>query len=125
MAAEPPPFEAAPEAVVEEAAEPTPQLVEEAPVPVEREVPEMAPEAVEPIEEVAAAPPPLLSEEVKEKIEEAGEEIAKAAGLSSIPEELLQLIVDKIEKIAWEVIPQIAEAVVTERIEKLEKGKKE
>ena len=88
------------------------------------EVVEHAEEIAEAAPEVAAAPPPM-PEGVKEQIEEAGAEIAKAAGLSSIPDELLQLIVDKVEKIAWEVIPQIAEAVVAERIENLEKGKKE
>ena len=68
--------------------------------------------------------PPTISAEVRAQVEEAGAEIAKAAGMDSIPDALLQIIVDKIEKIAWEVIPQIAEAVVTERLKMLEKDKK-
>jgi hypothetical protein len=129
---ETPVFEAAPEpepAAFEEPAAPEPaalvlegeaEAIEvQEPAPAEEVL--IEPPSFEAVEAEVSAPP--IPAGVKERIEEAGAEISKAAGLSSIPEELLQLIVDKIEKIAWEVIPQIAEAVVTERIEKLEKKK--
>ena len=130
QAPEAPVFEAAPEpAAFEEPAAPEPaalvlegeaEAIEvQEPAPAEEVL--IEPPSFEAVEAEVSAPP--IPAGVKERIEEAGAEISKAAGLSSIPEELLQLIVDKIEKIAWEVIPQIAEAVVTERIEKLEKKK--
>ena len=65
--------------------------------------------------------PPTLGADVHEKVAEAAEELRQMAG-GEVSSDLMQAIMDKVEKIAWEVIPQIAEVVVQERIRKLEGG---
>lgn len=72
------------------------------------------------------APLPPLDAESEEPSEEPAPGAAVAAGplsdedVDRIARRLLELAEEKIERIAWEVIPDVAEIVVRERIRKLE-----
>jgi len=101
---------------------PAPAVPEPPVQPAMAEPPPAQPYAIEPpsVPDVPPAPP-TLGADVHAKVAEAADELRQMAG-GEISSDLMQAIMDKVEKIAWEVIPQIAEVVVQERIRKLESG---
>jgi len=57
---------------------------------------------------------------VQAKVAEAAEEIATAAASGLKREELVELIRATVERVAWEVVPEMAEALIKERITRWE-----
>ena len=89
---------------------------------------EPIPEA-EPVPEVQAYPEPEipteaeLREKVEEKVAQAVEEITTATQAGISKKELFSLIRDIVERVAWEVVPELAEAMIKERIARWEAKK--
>jgi CheY-like chemotaxis protein len=54
---------------------------------------------------------------------QAADEIAAAAASGMSKEELLSVVRDTVERVVWEVVPQLAEAIIEERIRQLEMQK--
>jgi len=54
---------------------------------------------------------------------QAADEIATAAASGMSKEELLSVVRDTVERVVWEVVPQLAEAIIEERIRQLEMQK--
>jgi len=113
----------------------TPAEVQEAVLAAEPETisaPEAVPEAAEKPEAYAAmeampeeGPAPELGTEgpsamVHAKVAEAAEDIATAAASGLSRSELVELIRATVEKVAWEVVPEMAEALIKERITRWE-----
>jgi len=98
-------------------AEPAEQVMET--VPLAEMLGEPEPEArvaEEPImtgEEVA---PEVDTRVIEGKVQEAAEEIAGAIQAGISHQELINLIRDTVERVAWEVVPEMAEALIKERI---------
>ena len=60
------------------------------------------------------------SAQVHAKVAEAAEEIAAAAASGLSRSELVELIRSTVERVAWEVVPELAEALIKERITRWE-----
>jgi CheY-like chemotaxis protein len=86
--------------------EPASSPVQEAP-PVPEPAPEPIPAMAPP--EPAAAPEPVVAD-----VGQAGEAVDDAA--------IRKIIEEKVEKIAWEVVPEMAEALIREALEKIKGG---
>jgi hypothetical protein len=71
----------------------------------------------EPMPEVGVEAPSAV---VHARVAEAAEEIATAAASGLSRSELVELIRATVEKVAWEVVPEMAEALIKERITRWE-----
>lgn len=84
---------------------------------------ESPPEAYALLEAQEAAPEletGVPSAQVHAKVAEAAEEIAAAAASGLSRSELVELIRATVERVAWEVVPELAEALIKERITRWE-----
>jgi hypothetical protein len=119
-------LEEAPMAAVEESvpaqetlASAEPEAVPVVPVAEMMEPPYEAPKMQEepgPVELETGVP----SAQVHAKVAEAAEEIAVAAASGLSRSELVELIRATVERVAWEVVPELAEALIKERITRWE-----
>ncbi|OGP59081.1 MAG: hypothetical protein A2V67_08005 [Deltaproteobacteria bacterium RBG_13_61_14] len=86
-------------------------------------------EYAEPAEEYAEAVPaepealPADWGQAAPVMAQAADEIATAAASGMSKEELLSVVRDTVERVVWEVVPQLAEAIIEERIRQLEMQK--
>jgi CheY-like chemotaxis protein len=82
-------------------------------------------EYAEPAEAVPAEPEALPADwgEAVPVMAQAADEIAAAAASGMSKEELLSVVRDTVERVVWEVVPQLAEAIIEERIRQLEMQK--
>lgn len=112
-----------PEAPTDFAAKPVPEPPLELPVDLTPELPEeLSPEPVAPpIVEAPAPPSPKPAMDVPVVPAPEPLEVALSQAAADVPDDaaIRKMVEEKIEKIAWEVVPEMAEVIIREAIKKI------